>query len=109
MVTGPPPGLTMTGMRHGKAMTDERALRASIDALLRDYPWATRERVEQLLSLFYERTSEAKVTQYRVLLAERDTRVQLRREERARRDDFAISDSLTRQPRRSARSVRAPR
>ena len=71
----------------GRAPDDERALRAAVDACARDYPNAARGRIEHLMRSFYALTSDAKVKQYRVLLAERDTRVRLRLEERARRDD----------------------
>ena len=62
----------------------EVALRAVIDACVRDHPEASRERVATLVRTSYERTSGAKVHQYRVLLAERDARAQLRSDERAR-------------------------
>ena len=63
-------------------MADARAIGAAIDACARAYPGATMARVEQLLWTFYERTTDARVQQYRVLLAERETRAQLRRDER---------------------------
>lgn len=72
---------------------DEGALRAAIDACVRDYPGATRDQVEQLVRTLYERTAGAKVHQYRVLLAERDARVQLRADERTRTEQSGQRDS----------------
>ncbi len=70
-----------------EVVAEARAIGTAIDTCLRAYPGATRARVEQLLWAFYERTSDAKVQQYRVLLAERDTRARLRLDERAHMAD----------------------
>ncbi len=78
--------------RRCHLVTDEQALRASIEACARDHPGANPERVEQLVRTSYERTSGAKVHHYRVLLAERDARVQLRAEERTRGQGSADHD-----------------
>jgi hypothetical protein len=62
---------------------DRRALTEAIDACARDYPSASRSQIEDLVLSAYERTSTAKVHQYRVLLAERSARLELKAQERA--------------------------
>ncbi|MGZ4681364.1 MAG: three-helix bundle dimerization domain-containing protein [Acidimicrobiales bacterium] len=57
-----------------------KALEGVQDAIARDYPWAAPERIAEVLRSRYERTRDAKVQNYRLLLAERETRVQLRHE-----------------------------
>ena len=51
--------------------------------LASDYPGVERERIAELLLACYRRTSAAKRPQYRLILAERDSRVRLRREPRS--------------------------
>ena len=58
----------------------ERALVGSVKQLLADYPWADPAHVEAVLRSNFATTRDAKVPNYRLLLAERDTRVRLRRE-----------------------------
>jgi hypothetical protein len=62
---------------------EQRALIAIVAAIRHDYPNAAPGRVEDLLQTCYQRTSGARVQQYRLVLAERDVRVQLRLDERA--------------------------
>lgn len=90
---------------EGSSTADEGALRAAIDACVRDYPGATRDQVEQLVRTLYERTAGAKVHQYRVLLAERDARVQLRADERARTAQSAQRDADDRERRPTPSAV----
>lgn len=57
-----------------------KALAGIQDAIARDYPEASPDRIAEVLRSRYERTRDAKVQNYRLLLAERETRVQLRHE-----------------------------
>jgi hypothetical protein len=59
---------------------EEKALRTIIDQVAAAYPWATRDHVAALLRSNYAATANARVQNYRLVLAERDTRARLRRE-----------------------------
>ena len=54
--------------------TDGRGIRGAIDAIARDYPAVSVERIEQLVRESYGRRGEATILQYRGVLAERDAR-----------------------------------
>lgn len=71
----------MNGEHDGER---ERGLREVTQQILLTYPWASPEHVEAILRSNYDATNGAKVQNYRLLLAERDTRVQLRREASSR-------------------------
>jgi hypothetical protein len=66
---------------------DPAALTRALDDIARrvaaTYPAAAPERIASLLRACYERTRDAKVQQYRLVLAERDTRLQMRLDQRA--------------------------
>jgi len=68
-------------MRNG-ADTAETALEQIQRSISDDYPWASTDHIGELLRSRYERTRDAKVQNYRLVLAERDTRNQLRHEQR---------------------------
>lgn len=59
---------------------EERALRDIAHQLSLAYPGASYEHIEAILRANYAASRDAKVQTYRLLLAERDTRVRLRRE-----------------------------
>ncbi len=59
----------------------ESALRQIQRAVAGDYPWASADHIDRVLRAHYARTRDAKVQNYRLLLAERETRVQLRHEQ----------------------------
>ena len=61
--------------------TEEAALEQTAGVIAKDYPWASSEHVGEVLRSRFARTRDAKVQNYRLLLAERDTRTQLRREQ----------------------------
>jgi hypothetical protein len=65
-------------------MTDtDTALGQLQGAISSDYPWASPDHIEAVLRAGYERTRDAKVQNYRLVLAERETRTQLRHEQRS--------------------------
>ena len=64
--------------------TDHREIRGAIEAIARDYPEVSAERIEQLVRESYRRRGEATILQYRGVLAERDARARLRAEARSR-------------------------
>jgi len=47
-----------------------------------DYPWASTDHIGEVLRSRYERTRDARVQNYRLVLAEREARSQLRHEQR---------------------------
>jgi len=53
-------------------------------AISSDYPWATLDHIGEVLRSGYDRTRDAKVQNYRLLLAEREARAQLRHEQAGR-------------------------
>jgi hypothetical protein len=61
-----------------KADVEQRALCEIAGRLALDYPAATSEQVDAVLRSTFERASDARVEQYRLVLAERDARVRLR-------------------------------
>jgi hypothetical protein len=66
-----------TSTRDGDA---EAALGHIQRAISGDHPWASPEHVSQVLRARYEQTHDAKVQNFRLVLAERATRAQLRHE-----------------------------
>ena len=60
--------------------TTKTGLEVTLRALCRDYPLVSADHIEEVLRSRYERTRDASVQDYRLLLAERETRVHLRRE-----------------------------
>ena len=71
----------MSGEHEGDR---ERGLREVARQILLAYPWAAPDHVDAMLRANYDTTDGAKVQNYRLVLAERDTRVQLRHEASAR-------------------------
>ncbi len=67
---------------HNGGTATEPALVHIQRAISSDYPWASTDYIGEVLRSRHERTSDAKVQTYRLLLAERETRTQLRREQR---------------------------
>jgi hypothetical protein len=59
---------------------EERALRGVAERLSLACPWASQKHIETVLRDSYGATRDAKVQNYRLVLAERVTRVRLRRE-----------------------------
>lgn len=60
----------------------EVALEQVLRAISTDYLWASTDHIGEVLRARYERTRDAKVQNYRLVLAERQTRTQLRHEQR---------------------------
>ncbi len=67
---------------HDVGDATEAALGQIQRALSSDYPWASTDHIGDVLRSRYERTRDAKVQNYRLVLAERETRIQLRHEQR---------------------------
>jgi hypothetical protein len=65
---------------HGPS--EERALLAATQQIALAYPWASLSHIATILRANFEATREAKVQDYRLVLAERNTRVRLRQEAR---------------------------
>jgi hypothetical protein len=72
---------TPSGQTHDGANATEAALRQIQRAISGDFPWASTDHIGEVLRSRYERTRDAKVQNYRLVLAERDTRLQLRYEQ----------------------------
>jgi hypothetical protein len=70
------------GHAHDGGDPAERALAEITQRLGVDYPGAPPETISEVLLAQYLRTASAPVQQYRLVLAERDTRVQLRMAQR---------------------------
>lgn len=68
-------------MRNGADATTT-ALGHIARAISSDFPWASADHVGEVLRSSYERTRDAKVQNYRLVLAERGARAQLRHEQR---------------------------
>ncbi len=59
---------------------EDKALRAIAAQIGEAYPWASHEHVAAILRANYATTANARVQNYRLVLAERDTRARLRHE-----------------------------
>lgn len=63
------------------ALTQERALHEITQRLASAHPWASEAHIEAILRANLDETRDAKVQNFRLLLAERNARVRLRSEE----------------------------
>lgn len=63
-----------------EAEAEAKALRAIAAQISAAYPWASHDHLTALLRANYAATANARVQNYRLVLAERDTRALLRRE-----------------------------
>jgi hypothetical protein len=73
-------GATEASPPAGEHLDDERALRDVARQVALSYPWASGEHVAALLRANFYAAGGAKAQDHRLVLAERDTRVCLRRE-----------------------------
>ena len=62
--------------------TQRTALRQIQRSISDDHPWVSTDHIGDVLRSRYERTHDAKVQNFRLVLAERETRTQLRHEQR---------------------------
>ena len=69
-----------TATRAPSDETTEKALGQVLRAIANDCPWAATDHIAAVLRDHYEATRDAKVQNFRLVLAERETRVQLRHE-----------------------------
>jgi len=69
-----------TATRAPSDETTEKALGQILQAIANDCPWAATDHIAAVLHDRYEATRDAKVQNFRLVLAERETRVQLRHE-----------------------------
>lgn len=70
----------MTRSSTDDGLAEERALSDIARVVALTYPWATEAHIASILRANFEATRDEKVQNYRFVLAERNTRVRLRRE-----------------------------
>ena len=78
----------------GSESNDRRGLAQTARRILEDHPDADPLRVAALLDVAYGRTGDAKVQNYRLVLAEREVRRRLRSDASGRCDQSTNADTL---------------